>query len=151
MKIKKISCVIINPFMPWMADAAIEQGIPCAAFWFMCCPIYSVHYYFKNPNIFPSSENPNEFIELPGMPVLQVKDLASYMLPSSHVDFRKIISDCFQGLDKSKWILVSSFDELERDVINFMNIVRPVAPIGPVVSLAWKRKKRCWKCQFVEP
>ncbi|KAL3583780.1 hypothetical protein D5086_014841 [Populus alba] len=132
---KKFSCIISNPFMPWVPKIATKYGIPCAVLWIQACTVYSIYYhYFKNPNSFPTMIDPHEFIELPGMPKLQVKDLPSFILPSCSHPIRKLVSSFIQNLDEIKWVLGNSFDELEEEVIKSMASLHPICPIGPLVS-----------------
>ncbi|EEF37428.1 UDP-glycosyltransferase 84B2 [Ricinus communis] len=133
---RKFSCVILNPFFPWVADIAAENGIPCATLWIQACSIYSVYYHFlKHPNLFPSLDDPDKSVELPGLPALQVKDLPSFILPTSPPIFYETLLDLVQKLDnKVKWVLVNSFTELEEDVVKSMASLHPIYPIGPLVS-----------------
>ncbi|KAH9663778.1 UDP-glycosyltransferase 84B1 [Citrus sinensis] len=122
---KKKSCIITNPFMPWVPDVAAEHKIPCAVLWIQACAAYYIYYhYFKHPQLFPSLENPNEAVHLPAMPSLLVNELPSSLLPSDFV----------QKLDKVKWILGSSFYELEENVVASMATFTPIIPVGPLVS-----------------
>lgn len=71
---KKKSCIITNPFMPWVPDVAAEHKIPCAVLWIQACTAYYIYYhYFKHPQLFPSLENPNEAVHLPTVSSLLVK------------------------------------------------------------------------------
>lgn len=132
----KFSCIIINPFLSWVPDIAAEHGIPCAVLWIQACIIFSIYYqYFKHPGLFPSLENPNESVELPGLPVLQVRELPTFILPSGSPANRELISVLIQNLDhKIKWVLINSFNELEETIVNSMAFMHPIFPIGPLVS-----------------
>nr|TKS13678.1 UDP-glucoronosyl/UDP-glucosyl transferase family protein [Populus alba] len=132
---KKFSCIISNPFMPWVPKIATKYGIPCAVLWIQACTVYSIYYhYFKNPNSFPTMIDPHEFIELPGMPKLQVKDLPSFILPSCSHPIRKLVSSFIQNLDEIKWVLGNSFDELEEEVIKSMASLHPICPIAAKIQ-----------------
>ncbi|KAJ7944474.1 Glycosyltransferase [Quillaja saponaria] len=132
---QKFSCIIVNPFVPWFVDVAVDHGIPCAMLWIQACAIYSIYYrYFKNVNPFPKFENPNESFELPGIPSLKVKDLPSFILPSSLPCFYEIVSEFVKRLDKVNWVLGSSFYELEEEIVKSMDSLTPIYPIGPLVS-----------------
>ncbi|XP_050372948.1 UDP-glycosyltransferase 84B2-like [Argentina anserina] len=125
----KLSCIVFNPFAPWVADVATEHGIPCALLWNQACSIFSINYrYHKN------LLNPFEFMECPGIPNLQVSDLPSTVLPSTPVHFRKLISDSARSAEKANWVLGNSFYELEREIIDSMDALVPIRPIGPLVS-----------------
>ncbi|KAH9712125.1 UDP-glycosyltransferase 84B1 [Citrus sinensis] len=132
---KKKSCIITNPFMPWVPDVAAEHKIPCAVLWIQACAAYYIYYhYFKHPQLFPSLENPNEAVHLPAMPSLLVNELPSFLLPSGPIHFKQMVSDFVQKLDKVKWILGSSFYELEENVVASMATFTPIIPVGPLVS-----------------
>ncbi|KAK7817410.1 putative udp-glucose glucosyltransferase [Quercus suber] len=36
---KRLSCIIKNPFVPWVLDVAEEQKIPCAMLWIQPCSL----------------------------------------------------------------------------------------------------------------
>ncbi|XP_050207238.1 UDP-glycosyltransferase 84B2-like [Mercurialis annua] len=132
---KKFSCIIFNPFFPWVAEIGAENSIPCATLWIQACTVYSVYYHFlKNSNLFPSLENANSSVELPGLPVLQVKDLPSFILPSSPPIFYETISQLIEKLDEVKWVLCNSFTEFENEVVKSMDSLHSILPIGPLVS-----------------
>lgn len=70
----------------------------------------------------------------PGIPNLQVNDLPSTVLPSTPVHFKKLISDSARCAEKAKWVLGNSFYELESEIIDSMDALVPIRPIGPLVS-----------------
>lgn len=132
------SCIIFNPFAPWVADVAAELGIPCALLWNQSCATFSLLYrYSKKISPFdPNFEiNPNEGLGCcPGIPKLEVKDLPSTVLPSTPFHFKKLISDSAQSSEKVSWVLGNSFYALEKDIIDSMGSLVPIHPIGPLVS-----------------
>ncbi|KAL5821760.1 hypothetical protein ACOSQ3_023642 [Xanthoceras sorbifolium] len=138
----KFSCIITNPFTPWVVAIALEHDIPCAMLWIQSCTIYSLYYhFFKHPQLFPPLEDPNNTLMLPAMPVLQVKEIPSFILPSKPEIFKKMMADLFQRLDKIKWVLGNSFKELEEDVVASMASLNPIIPVGPLVSPCMLGKK----------
>ncbi|XP_061340015.1 UDP-glycosyltransferase 84B2-like [Gastrolobium bilobum] len=134
-KVHNYSCVIVNPFVPWAIDVVADHGIPCALLWIQACAVYSIYYrYFKNTNPFPNFEDPNEKVQLPGLPVLEVRDLPSFVLPSSPYHFKEVMVHLYHSLDKVKWILGASFFEIEEEIVKSMASLAPIYPIGPLVS-----------------
>lgn len=133
---REVSCMVFNPFMPWMAEVATDHDIPSAALWIQASTIYSIYYrYFENPSLFGDLENPNgQAIELPGMPALAVQDLPTFILPSGHSPVKSALAEFYRNLSKVNWILGASFYELEEDVVNSMASLHPIYPIGPLVS-----------------
>ncbi|XP_059647833.1 UDP-glycosyltransferase 84B2-like [Cornus florida] len=132
---RKFSCIINNPFVPWVADVAAEHEIPCAMLWIQPCTLYSIYYrFYNNLNQFPTLTNPDMSIELPGLPLLHTQDLPSFVLPSNPLStFPKLFTELFQNMKKLKWVLANSFYELEKDVIESMSELCPIKPIGPLV------------------
>ncbi|GFY95022.1 hypothetical protein Acr_10g0004070 [Actinidia rufa] len=131
----KFKCIITNPFVPWAADVAEEHGIPCALLWIQPCALYSIYYRFYNSlNPFPNIENPNSWVELPGLPIMKTEDLPTFVLPSNPLgSITKLFSDLLQNVKKFKWVLANSFEELENDVIGSMSGTHLVRAIGPLV------------------
>ncbi|GAV69561.1 UDPGT domain-containing protein [Cephalotus follicularis] len=132
---KKLSCIINNSFVPWVADVASKHGIPCAMLWIQPCSLYAIYYRFYNKlNPFPTLTNPNMNVELPGMPLLLTEDLPSFVLPSNPFDsFTELLSFGFQNMRAYKWVLGNSFFELEKDAIESMAEICPIRPVGPLV------------------
>nr|AUR26626.1 UDP-glucosyltransferase 84K1 [Centella asiatica] len=131
----KFSCIISNPFVPWVADVAAAHGIPCAMLWIQPCTLYAIYYrFYNNLNYFPTTENFDSSVELPGFPLLVTEDLPSFILPSNDiVIFPKLLSQLFQNMKKHKWVLGNTFYELEKNVVDSMENVHPIRPVGPLV------------------
>ncbi|ESQ46260.1 hypothetical protein EUTSA_v10000452mg [Eutrema salsugineum] len=132
---KRFSCIISSPFTPWVPAVAAAHNIPCAILWIQSCGAYSVYYrYYKKTNTFPDLEDLNQTIELPALPLLEVSDLPSFILPSAGSHFNNLMSDFVNCLKDVKWVLVNSFYELESKIIDSMSDLKPIIPIGPLVS-----------------
>ncbi|XP_057966002.1 UDP-glycosyltransferase 84B2-like [Malania oleifera] len=131
----KLSCIIANPFVPWVAAVAAQHHIPAALLWIQPCTLYALYYrFYNNLNQFPTPSNPNMDVELPGLPLFRTEDLPSFVLPSTpHLSVSELLSDLFENMGKYKWVLANSFQELENDAIESMSGLRPVAPVGPLV------------------
>jgi len=128
-------CAIVNPFLPWAIDVISEHEIPCALLWIQASALYSIYYrYFKNTDLFPKLDDPNEKVQLPGLPMLEVKDLPSVLLPSSPLHYKELMACFIKALDKVEWVLGSSFFEIEEEVVKSMDSLTPIYPIGPLVS-----------------
>ncbi|XP_045831412.1 UDP-glycosyltransferase 84B2-like [Trifolium pratense] len=133
-KNQTFSCAIVNPFVPWAIDVIAEHEIPCALLWIQASACYSIYYrYFKNIDSFPKFDDPNEKVELPGLPLLEVRDLPSFILPSYPLHFKELLADLYKALDKVKWVLGASFYEIEEEIVKSMDSLTPIYPIGPLV------------------
>ncbi|KAF7809874.1 UDP-glycosyltransferase 84B2-like [Senna tora] len=129
------SCMIINPFMPWAIDVAHKLGIPCAILWIQASAVYSIYYrYYKSINRFPNLEDPNGIVQLPGIPSLEVRELPSFMLPSSPPFIRTMLENIFESIDKVRWVFATSFDDFEEEIVKSMDSLIPIRSIGPLVS-----------------
>ncbi|KAH0929683.1 hypothetical protein HID58_015410 [Brassica napus] len=86
-------------------------------------------------NTFPEDlEDLNQTVDLPALPLLEVRDLPSFMLPSSGSNFNNLMLDFVDCLKNVKWVLVNSFYELESEIIDSMSDLKPIIPIGSLVS-----------------
>lgn len=57
---RHVSCLINNPFIPWVCDVADSLGIPCAVLWVQSCASFSAYYHYHfNLAPFPNETNPN--------------------------------------------------------------------------------------------
>ncbi|KAK7386398.1 hypothetical protein VNO78_26607 [Psophocarpus tetragonolobus] len=107
-KVNNYSCVIVNPFVPWAIDVAAEHGIPLL--WIQACATYSIYYrHSKNTDPFPDLEVPYEKVHLPGLPMFEVKDVPSFILPSTPYYFRRLVRELFEAIDKVNCVLVLRF------------------------------------------
>ncbi|CAA7032591.1 unnamed protein product [Microthlaspi erraticum] len=134
---KKFDCLITVPFAPWAPGVAAAYNIPCAILWIQACGAYSVYYrYFKKTNTFPEDlEDLNQTVKLPALPLLEVRDLPSFILPSSGSHLINLMVDFADCLKYAKWVLVNTFYELEPEMIDSMSGFKPdIIPIGPLVS-----------------
>ncbi|XP_043709041.1 UDP-glycosyltransferase 84B2-like [Telopea speciosissima] len=132
----KFSCIISNPFVPWVVDVAAQHKIPCALLWIQPSALYALYYrFFHHLNSFPTQSDPNPTVYLPGLPPLQTADLPTFVLPSNTITgFPKLLSELFKShMKKFKWILGNSFYELEKEVVDSMAQLCPIRPVGPLV------------------
>ncbi|EOA29202.1 hypothetical protein CARUB_v10025476mg [Capsella rubella] len=132
---KRFACIITVPFTPWVPAVAAAHNIPCAILWIEACAVFSVYYrYYMKTDSFPDLEDPNQTVKLPALPLLEVRDLPTMMLPSDGAPFNRLIAEFVDCLKDVKWVLANSFYELESDIIESMFDLKPIIPIGPLVS-----------------
>ncbi|PQP91766.1 putative UDP-glucose glucosyltransferase [Prunus yedoensis var. nudiflora] len=131
---RPVSCVVNNPFIPWVCDVAVELGIPQATLWVQSCAVFSAYYHYNNKTVsFPTEAEPNMDVQLPGMPVLKHDEVPSFLHPSDpyQVLGRAILGQ-FKKLSKSFYVLMDTFHELEPEIIEHMSQVCIVKPVGPL-------------------
>ncbi|KAL6013287.1 hypothetical protein ACLOJK_003779 [Asimina triloba] len=131
----KFSCIINNPFVPWVAHVARDHRIPCAMLWIQPCALFAVYYrFYKRLNHFPTVTHPNTSVQLPGLPLLRRQDLPSFVLPSNPWGtIPKALSLVFENIHEMKWVFCNSFNELEEAVVESMSELQSIMPVGPLV------------------
>ncbi|CAN8275073.1 unnamed protein product [Cochlearia groenlandica] len=138
-KKEPVSCLINNPFVPWVGHVAEEFNILLAVLWTQSCACFSVYYHYQNGLVsFPSETESELDVKLPGVPVLKHDEIPTFLLPSgSHFPgLREAILGQFKNLTKPLCILVSSFDALEQEVIDHMSKLCPIKTIGPLFKIS---------------
>ncbi|KAL0356874.1 UNVERIFIED_CONTAM: Gallate 1-beta-glucosyltransferase [Sesamum calycinum] len=132
---RPVSCVINNPFIPWVSDVAEILGIPSAMLWIQSCASFSAYYHYYNELVpFPSEHEPEIDVQLPYMPLLKHDEVPSFLHPSTPYPFlRRAILGQFKNMSKPFCILMDTFQELEHGIVEHMSkVCRPIKTIGPL-------------------
>lgn len=131
---RPVSCMINNPFIPWVSDVAEKHGIPCAVLWVQSCASFSAYYHYQNELVrFPSETEPFLDVQLPCMPLLKYDEFPSFLHPSSPYKFlARAILGQFKSLSKPFCILMDTFQELEPEVLEYMSKLCPIKTVGPL-------------------
>ncbi|XP_038887142.1 gallate 1-beta-glucosyltransferase-like [Benincasa hispida] len=129
-----VSCVIGNPFVPWVCDVADQLGIASAVLWVQSCAVFSIYSHHFNGSIpFPSETQPNVDVQLPSLPLLKHDEIPSFLLPNNPLhDIGKAILEQFSNLSKPFCILIDTFEELESEIVDFMSKKFPIKAVGPL-------------------
>ncbi|EPS57614.1 hypothetical protein M569_17203, partial [Genlisea aurea] len=132
---RPVSCLINNPFIPWVVDVAAELGIPSALLWVQSCACFSAYYHYYNGLVrFPTAEEPEMDVKIPTLPLLKHDEIPSFLSPDTRLPFlRRAILGQFKNIDKPFCILIDSFNELEGGIVDYVSsISRPIRTIGPL-------------------
>ncbi|KAJ9705135.1 hypothetical protein PVL29_003267 [Vitis rotundifolia] len=131
---RPVSCLINNPFIPWVSDVAADLGLPSAMLWVQSCACLSTYYHYYHGLVpFPSEAEPEIDVQLPCMPLLKYDEIASFLYPTTPYPFlRRAILGQYKNLDKPFCILMDTFQELEPEVIEHMSKICPIKPVGPL-------------------
>ncbi|XP_031119331.1 UDP-glycosyltransferase 74G1-like isoform X1 [Ipomoea triloba] len=129
-----VSCVVYDAFLPWVVDVAVEEGVSGACFFTQSCAVDGIYYYCQQGRI-KVPLGGDEVVEIPGLPCLEPKDMPSFIYsPESSYPFAlEMLMNQFCNIQKADWILVNTFYELERQVIDWMRKLWVVGAIGPTV------------------
>ncbi|KAL4588625.1 hypothetical protein LXL04_001517 [Taraxacum kok-saghyz] len=133
---RPVSCLINNPFVPWVTDLAEELNIPSAMLWVQSCACFSSYYHYQNSLAsFPSEEQPDIDVQLPEMPLLKSDEVPSFLHPSTPYPFlKRAILGQFKNLSKTFCVLMETFEELEGDLINYMSQICRIRSVGPLFN-----------------
>ncbi|MQM11468.1 hypothetical protein Taro_044375 [Colocasia esculenta] len=133
---RPISCVVGNPFLAWAVDVAAGMGIPCGVLWVQSCAVFSAYYHYHNALLdFPDATKPDVVVTLPGVPSLRPNELPSFLVPgNAYPVLTESILTQFGSLHKASWVLLNTFEQLERDAIAGISPLTPVIPVGPLVE-----------------
>ncbi|KAK7847589.1 gallate 1-beta-glucosyltransferase [Quercus suber] len=139
---RPVSCLINNPFIPWVSDVAESLGLPSAMLWVQSCACFCAYYHYYHGLVpFPSEAEPFIDIQLPCMPLLKYDETPSFLYPTTPYPFlRRAILGQYRNLDKPFCILMDTFQELEQDVIEFMSKICPIKTAVEMKqnALKWK-------------
>uniref|UniRef100_A0A2P2NGL4 Glycosyltransferase n=1 Tax=Rhizophora mucronata TaxID=61149 RepID=A0A2P2NGL4_RHIMU len=131
---RPVSCIINNPFIPWVSDVAASLGLPSAMLWVQSCACFAAYYHYYHGLVpFPTEENPEIDVQLPCMPLLKYDEIPSFLHPITPYPFLRgtVLGQC-KNLDKPFCILMESFQELEQEVIDYMSKICPIKTVGPL-------------------
>ncbi|KAJ7946108.1 Glycosyltransferase [Quillaja saponaria] len=129
-----VSCIINNPFVPWVCDVANEHGLPSAMIWVQSCAVFTAYYhYFHKLVPFPSDTEPHIDVQLPFMPLLKYNEIPDFLHPFSPFQILgTLILEQFKNLSIPFCILMDTFHELEHDIIDYMSKFLLIKPVGPL-------------------
>ncbi|XP_054786767.1 gallate 1-beta-glucosyltransferase 84A24-like [Prosopis cineraria] len=131
---RPVSCLINNPFIPWVTDVAETLGLPSAMLWVQSCACFSAYYHYYNKSVpFPSEAEPEISVQLPFMPLLRYDEVPSFLYPTTPYPFlRRAIMGQFRNLEKSFCVLMDGFEELEHENVQYMSKICPIMTVGPL-------------------
>ncbi|KEH20034.1 putative UDP-glucose glucosyltransferase [Medicago truncatula] len=129
-----ISCIINNPFLPWVSDVAAELEIPSALLWIQSGAVFAAYYnYFHKLVRFPSNAEPYIDVQLSSL-VLKYNEIPDFLHCFSKYPFLgSLLLEQIKNLSKVFCVLVDTYEELEHDFINYISkysvLIRPIGPL----------------------
>ncbi|MBA0821486.1 hypothetical protein Goarm_018341, partial [Gossypium armourianum] len=106
--------LVYDGFLRWALDVAKQFGIPSAVFFTQSCTVNNV-YYHVSKGILQLPLLPEVNVSLPGLPLLQVSELPSFISdyePQSA--WFDVIVKQFENVDGADWVFFNNFYELEE-------------------------------------
>ncbi|KAH0732157.1 hypothetical protein KY289_003345 [Solanum tuberosum] len=131
---RPVSCIINNPFIPWVSDIAETLRIPSAVLWVQSAASFSCYYHYTHQLApFPTESNPKLELQLPGMPLLKHDEIPSFLHPASyHTMLKEAILGQFEKLSSPFCILMDTFQELELELVDQLSKICPIKTVGPL-------------------
>lgn len=131
---RPVSCLINNPFIPWVTDVAESLGLPSAMLWVQSCACFSAYYHYYHKLLpFPSEDQMEITVQLPKMPLLKHDEIPSFLYPTTPYPFlRRAIMGQYRNLEKPFCILMDSFLDLEHENVEYMSKICPIRTVGPL-------------------
>nr|GEV70327.1 gallate 1-beta-glucosyltransferase-like [Tanacetum cinerariifolium] len=101
---RPVSCLINNPFMPWVCELAQELNISSVMLWMQSCACFASYYHYGKSVIpFPSEEQPDMDVQMPNMPLLKSDEIPTFLHPSTTYPFlRTTLIRQLKSLSKTK-------------------------------------------------
>uniref|UniRef100_Q66PF4 Cinnamate beta-D-glucosyltransferase n=1 Tax=Fragaria ananassa TaxID=3747 RepID=CGT_FRAAN len=131
---RPVSCLINNPFIPWVCDVAESLGLPSAMLWVQSAACLAAYYHYYHGLVpFPSESDMFCDVQIPSMPLLKYDEVPSFLYPTSPYPFlRRAILGQYGNLEKPFCILMDTFQELESEIIEYMARLCPIKAVGPL-------------------
>ncbi|XP_058769520.1 cinnamate beta-D-glucosyltransferase-like [Vicia villosa] len=132
---KPISCIINNPFLPWVCDVAYENDVPSALLWVQSAAVFIAYYnYFHKLTPFPTDSEPYIDVQINSSLVLKYNEIPDFLHPFCKYPFlATLILEQFKNLSKVFCVLVDTYEELEHDFIKYISeksiLVKTIGPL----------------------
>ncbi|OWM76731.1 hypothetical protein CDL15_Pgr004947 [Punica granatum] len=139
---QKFMCVFYTVLIPWVADVAKSLQIPTTLVWIQPATVFDIYYYYFNgyeDEIRNAVDDPSSQIQLPGLPVLNGRDIPSFFSPASPYSFSlPLLRRHFEILNEetNPKVLVNTYDALEPNAVRAINRL-DIQAIGLLVPSAF--------------
>ncbi|KAK4394144.1 Linamarin synthase 2 [Sesamum angolense] len=144
-----VSCVVSDGVMSFSVRAAEEIGVPEVQFWTasVCSFIGYLNFReivrrgispFKNENFMKDGSLDKEIDWIPGMRNMRLKDMPSFVRTTDIDDILlNYLGDEAQNCLKASAIIINTFSDLEREVLNAIApLSPPIYVVGPLTLLS---------------
>ncbi|KAK4349519.1 hypothetical protein RND71_032274 [Anisodus tanguticus] len=137
-----VNCIVYDPILSWAVEVAKKFGLVSAAFFTQNCTVDNIYYHVDKGVIKLPPTQVDEEILLPGLScTIETSDVPSFVsTPESDILVEMLVNQ-FSNLQKADWILINSFYELEKEVIDWMANIYPMKTIGPTIPSMYLDKR----------
>lgn len=129
-----LKVVVYDAVLPWAQDLAQNHGLKGAAFFTQSCAVCGIYYLMYSGKLKVSTTE-NSSVSLPSiMPVMGLQDLPSFFIDTqSYPSLSKISINQSMNFQKAEWLLFNSFDNLEKEVVEWISHEAAIKTIGPTI------------------
>ncbi|GFQ08009.1 UDP-glycosyltransferase 74e2 [Phtheirospermum japonicum] len=136
-----VKAIVYDSGIPWVLDIAHENGLKGAVLSTQSCTVCSVFYHMHKGTLEISPGEGSE-VTLPGMPVMDLDDLPSYVYDrGSCPSLLRFLVEQFTTFEKADWRLFNTFDKLEDEILKWMGSKNPIRTIGPTIPSMYIDKR----------
>ncbi|TMW98878.1 hypothetical protein EJD97_003357 [Solanum chilense] len=137
-----VNCIVYDPFLPWAVEVAKQFGLFSAAFFTQNCVVDNLYYHVHKGVIkLPPTKN-DEKILIPGLScTIESSDVPSFESTPESDKLVELLANQFSNIEKTDWVFINSFYELEKEVIDWMSKIYPIKTIGPTIPSMYLDKR----------
>ncbi|KAG5589094.1 hypothetical protein H5410_039608 [Solanum commersonii] len=137
-----VNCIVYDPFLPWAVEVAKNFGLISAAFFTQNCAVDNIYYHAHKGVIKLPPTQDDEEILIPGfLSTIEASDVPTFVIVPEAERILEMLVNQFSNLDKVDWVLINSFYELEKQVIDYMSKIYPIKTIGPTIPSMYLDKR----------
>ncbi|XP_049388103.1 UDP-glycosyltransferase 74G1-like [Solanum stenotomum] len=137
-----VNCIVYDPFLPWAVEVAKNFGLVSAAFFTQNCAVDNIYYHvYKEVIKLPPTQHDAKIL-IPGLScTIESSDVPSFESSPESDKLVELLVNQFSNLEKTDWVLINSFYELEKEVIDWMSKIYPIKTIGPTIPSMYLDKR----------
>ncbi|KAL5542737.1 hypothetical protein UlMin_010447 [Ulmus minor] len=144
---RPFTCLVYTMIL-WAAEVAAEFRLPSVLLWIQPATVFGEYYYYFHGfgDVIRDKFSIGDAscsIALPGLPLMSICDLPSFMDASNiYSSFMQFFEEQFEVLEKegNQKVLVNTFDELELEALRAISKVNLIG-IGPLIPSAFLDEK----------
>ncbi|KAH7518207.1 hypothetical protein FEM48_Zijuj09G0147100 [Ziziphus jujuba var. spinosa] len=137
---RPVDALVYDSFLPWALDVAKRFDLVGAVFFTQSCAVNSIYYHIHKGLL--QLPLPGPKFSLPGLPSLEPFEAPSFVYaPESYPAFYDMVVGQFYNIDDADWVLYNTFNELEKEVAEWMEKLWPLRTIGPTIPSMYLDKR----------
>ncbi|KAM3270677.1 UDP-glycosyltransferase 74G1 [Capsicum chacoense] len=137
-----VNCIVYDPFLPWAVEVAKNFGLVIAAFFTQSCAVDNIYYHVHKGVLKLPPTQVDQEILIPGFSCpIEPSDVPTFVIHPEAERIHEMMANQFSNLDKVDWVLINSFYDLEKEVIDWMGKIYPIKTIGPTIPSMYLDKR----------